>query len=93
MNDAQRDAAVRFKFSAGEARHLADVLGQWGKPRNPTQEDQLWAWIEYFKTGRACKLEPADAKRLISLMTACCRPEPHQRKEFDRIIKRLQGSR
>ncbi len=34
------------KLSAGEARHLADLLRQIGRPASPDQQRDMWAWVK-----------------------------------------------
>jgi len=82
------------KFPAGVAARLAQVLTIQARPRGHAEQDKVAGWVDFLAAGRTVKLEPDDAKRLVALMSAVCRPNgPAQATELAAIIKRLQGGR
>lgn len=82
------------KFPAGVAHRLAQVLTIQARPRSVAEQDKVAAWVDFLNAGKTVKLEPDDAKRLVALMSAVCRPNgPAQATELGAIIKRLQGGR
>lgn len=82
------------KFPAGEARHLAAFLRATGSVNlHPVNKGDMEWWVDTLESGRPIKIEPAQAKALIGLMSRVCRPHGKQVAEYDAITKRLQGGR
>lgn len=82
------------KFPAAIAAHLAQVLIVQARPRGHAEQDKVAGWVDFLRSGRNIKLEPPEAQRLISLLSAVCRPNgPAQATELGAYIKRLQGGR
>lgn len=82
------------KFPAGVAAHLAQVLIVQARPRGHVEQDKVAQWVDFLQAGKGVKLEPSDAARLVSLLSAVCRPTGSaQATELAAIIKRLQGGR
>ena len=80
---------LAVKYAAGPAHHFAQLLIATGRPRNDGEAVKLGQWIDLFESGRV-KLEPADCRRLLGLMSAVCRPSGvAQAKELEAAMKRL----
>lgn len=81
------------KFPAGIAAHLAQVIITQARPRSHTEEVKVEKWVQLFQSGTV-KLEPPEAAKLVSLLSAVCRPNGQaQSVELMSFIKRLQGGR